>query len=181
VPGASQGGDSADVARDPDHVELGRIGGAFGVKGWVHLQSYTDPPEAILEYAGLRLVGPGGMERGVRIAEGRRQGRGLIARLEGIEDRDAAMALGQAVIVIDRALLPRTAPGEYYWHDLIGLEAVNLRGETLGRIDHFVEAPANPVMVVRGEREHWLPVVRRHLKSVDLAAGRVVVDWDPVD
>ena len=113
--------------------------------------------------------------------EGRRQGQNLVVRFEGIADRDAAQALARAVISIDREGLPGTAPGEYYWHDLIGLEVVNLQGESLGRIDHFVETPANAVMVVRGEREHWLPLVPKHLKSVDLEARRVVVDWDPAD
>lgn len=181
VPRASQGADPADVVRRADCVELGRIGGAFGVKGWVRLHSFTEPPEAILDYAGLRLVGPDGVEKGLRIAEAERHGRDLVVRLEGVGDRDAARSLAQAAIVIDRGLLPAAAPGEYYWHDLIGLEAVNLQGERLGRIDHFIDAPANPVMVVQGDREHWLPLVPKHLKSVDLAARRVVVDWDPVD
>jgi len=162
-------------------VELGRLGGAFGVKGWVRLRSFTEPPEAILDYEGLRLVGPDGVERGLRIAEAQRHGPEFVVRLEGVGDRDAARALAQAAIVVDRAQLPETRPGEYYWHDLIGLEAVNLQGETLGRIDHFIEAPANPVMVVLGDREHWLPLVPKHLKSVDLVARRVVVDWDPAD
>jgi 16S rRNA processing protein RimM len=181
VPGASKGGAAADVARNPGQVVLGRILGAFGVKGWVRLRSYTEPPEAILDYQDLRLVDAGGVHRGLSIVEGRRQGHELVARLDGVEDRDAAQALGQAQVVIDRALLPRTGPGQYYWHDLIGLDVVNLLGESLGRIDHFVETPANPVMVVRGEREHLLPLVPKHLKSVDLMARRVVVDWDPTE
>ena len=181
MPGASQGGEAAGAAQDPRRVELGRIAGAFGIRGWVRLISYTEPPEALLGYEGLRMVGPDGVPRDVGILEGRRQGTELVARLEGVADRDAAQALARAVIVIDRDRLPETAPGEYYWHDLVGLEAVNLEGRILGRIDHFVEAPANAVMVVRGEREHWLPLVPKHLKSVDLEARRVVVDWDPAD
>ncbi len=181
MPGASQGGEAAGAAQDPRRVELGRIAGAFGIRGWVRLVSYTEPPEALLRYEGLRMVWPDGVLRDVGIQEGRRQGQDLVARLEGIADRDAAQALARAVILIDRDRLPGTAPGEYYWHDLIGLEAVNLEGRSLGRIDHFVEAPANAVMVVRGEREHWLPLVPKHLKSVDLHARRVVVDWDPAD
>ena len=181
MPGASRGGESAGAAPDARCVELARVAGAFGIRGWVRLISYTLPQEALLGYQGLRMIGPDGVLRDVGILEGRRQGHDLVARLDGIADRDAAQALARAVIVIDRARLPGTAPGEYYWHDLIGLEAVNLQGQSLGRIDHFIEAPANPVMVVRGEREHWLPLVPKHLKSVDLEARRVVVDWDPAD
>lgn len=178
---ASQGAVPADAVRCAEPVELGRIGGAFGVKGWVRLQSFTEPPATILDYEGLRLVGPDGVERDLRIAEARQHGLDLVVRLEGIESRDAARALARAAIVIERGRLPGTAPGEYYWHDLIGLEAVNLQGQRLGRVEHFIDAPANPVMVVQGDREHWLPLVPKHLKSVDLMARRVVVDWDPVD
>jgi 16S rRNA processing protein RimM len=159
-------------------VELGRVLGAYGVKGWVRIRSYTTPPEAILDYDGLRLRPVAGAERSAVVLEGRSHGHDVVARLDGVPDRTAAEALGRAVLLVDRSSLPAAEPGQYYWRDLLDLEVWNLQGERLGRIEHFIEAPANPVMVVRGEREHWLPLVPKHLKSVDLAARKVVVDWD---
>ncbi|MGE3936930.1 MAG: ribosome maturation factor RimM [Rhodospirillaceae bacterium] len=174
-------GEPSAPVRDAGPVELGQVLGAYGVKGWVRIRSYTTPPEAILGYAGLRLRPVASPERSAIVLEGRRHGRDVVARLEGIADRDAAETLGRAVLVVDRSSLPPAEPGQYYWRDLLGLEVWNLQGEWLGRIDHFIEAPANPVMVVRGEREHWLPLVPKHLKSVDLAARKVVVDWETTE
>ena len=102
-----------------------------------------------------------------------------MARLDGVNDRDAAAALSHCEVCVPREELPPAGPGQYYWADLVGLEVVTTQGEPLGRLDHIVETPGNPVMVVAGDRERWLPLVPRHLKSVDLEAGRIVVDWDP--
>jgi len=76
--------------------------------------------------------------------------------------------------------LPPTAAQEHYRDDLLGFEVRNRDGVTLGRVSHFVEAPASAVMVVKGEREHWVPAVPRHLMKVDVARGEIEVDW-PAD
>jgi 16S rRNA processing protein RimM len=89
------------------------------------------------------------------------------------------MALARGELWMERRELPALGKGEYYRADLVGLEVVNQDDRPLGRVDHFLDLPANPVMVVSGEREHWVPLVPRHLRSVDLERGRIVVDWDP--
>jgi 16S rRNA processing protein RimM len=160
-------------------VTLGRIVGPFGVKGWVKVKSYTEPEEGILGYRAWRVDVPREGTRTLRPVEGRRHGRLVVARLEGVDDRDAAAALGHCEISVPRGDLPPAGDRQYYLADLIGLEVVNSEGRSLGRLDHFVQTPANPVMVVQGDRERWLPLVPRHLKSVDLDARRIVVDWDP--
>ncbi|HNS28836.1 MAG TPA: ribosome maturation factor RimM, partial [Steroidobacteraceae bacterium] len=101
-------------------------------------------------------------------------------RLVGVDSRDDAARLTGAVIEVEREALPDPGEKQHYWVDLIGLAVRNVEGEALGRVDHFVEAPANDVMVVRGEREHWVPVTPQHLVKVDRAAGTIVVDW-PAD
>src|ERR1700761_9708321 len=120
-------------------VELGRIGSPYGVLGWVHIQSFTDPPEGVLDYPvwGLRF-GPG-PQTSRRLVEGRVQGRGLVARLEGVADRDAAALLRGAMIEVLRSALPQPGKREYYRGDLIGFAVRNLEGVELGRLDHFVE------------------------------------------
>ena len=72
---------------------------------------------------------------------------------------------------------PKLAKGEYYRDDLVGFEVVNTDGVVLGRLDYFADLPAGAVMVVKGEREHWVPAAPRHLQKVDLAAKRLTVDW----
>ena len=170
---------SGPAGPDAPGVTLGRIAGPFGVKGWVKVRSYTEPEEGILRYREWHVELPRGGRRILRPLEGRRHGDVVVARLEGVDDRDAAASLGRCDVSVPRSALPPLAEGQYYRADLVGLEVVTMEGHPLGRLDHFVETPANPVMVVLGDRERWLPLVSRHLKSVDLDARRIVVDWDP--
>ncbi len=170
---------SQNAGREQDRVVLGRIAGPFGIRGWLKVISFTDPPEQILDYAVWRADLPGGDRRELRLAEGRRHGKGLAVRIEGIADRNGAEALGRPELWVERRELPALASGEFYRADLIGFEVVNLAGQTLGRVDHFLDLPANAVMVVSGERDRWVPVGGQQLFRVDAGQGRITVDWDP--
>ena len=163
-------------------VVLGRLGGPWGVKGWLKVESYTDPPAALLDYRLWHVAAAGGRWETVRLVGGRPQGAGrtLVVELEGIATPEAARAWGQREVATPRSQLPPTRAGEYYWDDLPGCSVTTLTGRNLGVISHFHAFPANPVMVVReGGAEHWVPLTPRHLKQVDVQARRVVVDWDP--
>jgi 16S rRNA processing protein RimM len=157
-----------------DSLELGRIGAPYGIKGWVHVQSFTNPPEKLLKYRSWSL-----RDSTVTVVEGRVQGNGLVARLEGIEDRDKAALLQGSMISVARSLLPKLRKREFYQADLVGLSVTNLEGVALGEVSHFVETPGGDVMIVRAGagQEHWVPATKEHLSKVDLAAGQVVVDW----
>jgi 16S rRNA processing protein RimM len=161
-------------------VELGRIGSPYGVLGWMHIQSFTDPPEAVLDYPVWELHLGAGPQASHRLAAGRLQGRGVVARLEGVTDRDAAALWRGAMIEIRRSALPPTAKREYYRGDLIGFAVRNLAGAQLGTLDHFVEGAAGALMVVNGTAEYWIPAVPQYLRKVDLEARFISVDW-PAD
>lgn len=158
-------------------VEMGRIGAPFGVKGWVHVEPFTTRPEALLEYATWSLKSRNGERSPREVAEGHAQGKGLVVRLQGVSDRDTAAKLRGCLVEIAREALPATGAREFYRADLVGLTVRNLEGEELGVLEHFVDAPANAVMVVRGAREHWLPVTPVHIREVRLDDGVIVVDW----
>jgi 16S rRNA processing protein RimM len=160
-------------------IQLGRVGAPFGVRGWVHVESHTQPPEGLLGYAqwSLRLASG---ERLVRqLLEGRPHGTGLVAHLEGVEERGAAAALTGAVIEVERARLQPLPEREFYRADLEGLRVRNLEGAQLGTVSHFVDGPSGAVMVTRdsGGREHWVLAAPPYLRRVDLAAGEIMVDW----
>ena len=161
-------------------VELGRIGSPFGVRGWLRVRSFTDPPEGLLEYPRWTVHLGSGERVQCRLLEGRSHGAGLIVRLEGIEARSAAGALRGAAVEVARADLPPAGERQFYRADLIGLRVRNLEGTDLGVVRHFVDAPANAVMVVQGDAQHWVPATPQHLRSVDLQAGLIVVDWPAV-
>jgi 16S rRNA processing protein RimM len=158
-------------------VVLGQVGGAFGVQGWVRIQSYTDPPANILKYERWQL-GRAGQWREVEVEDGKVTAKGVLAKLVGVETpEDARLATGSE-IAVTREELPKPAPGEYYWSDLEGLAAFGQNDQPLGRIEEFRATPAGTVVVIRGERQHWVPFVKERIVSVDLDAGCVVLDWD---
>jgi 16S rRNA processing protein RimM len=95
-----------------------------------------------------------------------------------VNDRDQAQTLRGAKVSVPRSELPQRDDKDFYRADLIGCEVVNLAGAVLGKVTHFVETPAQVLMVVRGEKERWVPAVPKHLRRVDLGARQVVVDWD---
>jgi 16S rRNA processing protein RimM len=158
-------------------IQLGLVGAPFGVRGWIKLRSHTDPPERLLEHRNLQ-IGREGAWRTFRIESTGKSGGQLTAKLVGVEDRDQAAALRGCAVCVPRAELPPRDDKDFYRADLIGCDVVNLAGTALGVVQHFVETPAQALMVVRGEQEYWVPAVPQHLRRVDLQARRVVVDWE---
>ena len=158
---------------DSRRIEVGRLGAAHGVRGWLRVQSFTDPPQRLFEWQRWRLQS--GTE--VNVLESRPQGNGWIARLEGVEERDAASRLTGQMILVEHEALPPTEGREHYRDDLVGFGVKNLEGVVLGVVDHFIDTPGNTVMVIQGERERLVPMTREHLRSVDKDARSLVVDW----
>ena len=148
------------------------------MRGWVRVFSYTEPRDNIVNYQPWYLKRQGQWQQR-ELAEGRRHGKGVVAHLQGCDDRNAAALLIGADIGVRRGQLPPVAAGEYYWSDLQGLEVVTLQGECLGTVDHLFETGANDVLVVKGEREHLIPFVPGHVvQDVDLDRRQIRVDWD---
>jgi 16S rRNA processing protein RimM len=160
-------------------IELGRLGAPFGIKGWLHVDSYTDPPDGLLKYCewALRLTSGERITR--RVATGRGHGRGLVVQLEGVASREGAAALTGAIVEVERAALPPAGERQYYRADLVGFPVRNLEGVALGTVSRFVDAPAGAVMVTRepGGREHWVLASPKHLRTVDVVQRIIVVDW----
>jgi 16S rRNA processing protein RimM len=151
--------------------------GVYGVKGWIKLESDTRPREAIFNYSPWRLGLKNGWEQRV-VRHGETRGNGLVARLDGIDDRDTAYSLIGTPIAIPRQELPGVAPGEFYWADLVGCRVVNQDGVEFGRIAGLMETGANDVLVVEGTRERLIPYIDKVIVSVDLAQQLVKVDWE---
>ena len=168
-----------DEAR-PRMVLMGRVLGAFGVRGELKVESFADPVGAILLYRPWTLRDARGAERTLDGVRGRETAKGVVASLPGVDDRDAAEAMRGTEILVPRSVLPPPAADEYYWVDLEGLRVVTLEGVDLGRVSHLVATGANDVLVVQGDRERMLPFVQPDfVKSVDFDAGVITVDWDP--
>ena len=160
-------------------VILGRVSGVFGVKGWLKVQSYTEPRDNVVGF-GAWTLRMNGVDRAFEVEDGHSHAGSVVAKLHGIDDCDRARDLVGADIVVVREQLPATAPGELYWTDLEGLEVRTTTGIVLGKVDHLLATGANDVLVLDSTPELLIPfVVDAVVKEVDLAAGLIVVDWSP--
>ncbi|MFD0727667.1 ribosome maturation factor RimM [Lysobacter brunescens] len=160
-------------------ILIGRIHGAFGVRGEVKLESMTEPQGNLVRYQPWILRDAAGREREVSGAKARPGGKGLIGTLPGIEDRDAAEALRGAELFVPRSALPPPKDGEFYWIDLEGLRVENLDGVDFGKAAFVFSNGANDVLVVRGDRERMIPWLRPDfVRELDFGAGRILVDWE---
>jgi 16S rRNA processing protein RimM len=160
-------------------ILVGRIPGAFGVRGELKLESFTEPKSAILQYQPWTLRDALGLERALAGVRGRETNKGLVVVFPDVGDRDGAEALRGSEVWVPRSALPPPKPGEYYWVDLEGLRVVNAEGVDFGVVSHLFSTGANDVLVARGDRERMIPFLEPdYVQSVDFDAGVVTVDWD---
>ncbi|MDD1644104.1 MAG: ribosome maturation factor RimM [Methylococcaceae bacterium] len=161
------------------HINVGRISGVFGIKGWVKVFSFTDARENILNYSPW-LLKKDSETKVVNVIDGNLQGKAVVAQLDGINDRDQAASLMGWDIFITPDQLPKVAKNEYYWSDLVGLAVETNLGIQLGTVDGLLETGANDVVIIKGERERAIPFLQgKTIINIDLDAGKMIVDWDP--
>jgi len=166
---------------DPSaRVVLGKVLGAFGIRGWVKIKPLSQDPESLLTQSEWSLVQRDKI-RDVRVEEVKEHGGAVLARLAGIDDRGVAESLTGAEVSVLREKLPQAAAGEYYWADLIGLAVCKVEGIGVGRVTGLIEAPAHDVLrVATGDEanpEQLIPFVEPIVRGVDVAGGTITVDW----
>ncbi|CAG7856783.1 hypothetical protein MCAMS1_01402 [biofilm metagenome] len=162
----------------PQQIQVGLISGVFGIKGWLKIASYTAPKDNILNYKPW-LLKKGNEEKTVKVIAGKLQGKGLIAQIDGINDRDQAQLLIGWAVYINHAQLPALKKGEYYWADLVGLEVENTDGIHFGKVESLIETGSNDILLVNGDKERAIPFLQgQTIQSIDLVAGKMIVDWD---
>lgn len=164
---------------DEHLVVVGRVAGVYGVKGWIKVVSYTEPRKNILTYRPWHLELAGRIEQ-VDPETGRIQGKGLVAHLAGVEDRDEAAGLIGANILVNREQFAPTDENEFYWSDLVGLQVLTVEGIALGVVESLLETGAKDVLVLQGDRRRLIPfAIGETVRQVDMEAATIIVDWDP--
>jgi 16S rRNA processing protein RimM len=181
-----------------DAVEIGHIQEPWGLHGWSHVHAISRGGDTLL-HARRWFLQPPASRAGARarpfdafegtvavtVAEVRWHGDGVVVRFDGVSDREAAQALRGARIFISRADFPPTTDAdEYYWVDLIGLQVVNREGVMLGVVEDLLPTGPHAVLCLRdgsGDAavERMIPFVAAYVDTVDLAARRITVDWQP--
>jgi 16S rRNA processing protein RimM len=165
---------------------LGKLGAVYGIKGWLKIHSFTEDPEAIFDYSPWSL-NLGGKLQTVSVTEWRRHNNGLIAKFDGVNDRDQAQAYVSAEVTVDSDSLPDLPEGEFYWKDLIGMSVVTNKGYDLGAVSDMMETGSNDVLVVKantkdafGKKERLIPFIEDQvIINVDVELKQIEVDWDP--
>lgn len=195
----SSGAQPSDPGFPADAVEVGRIAGAWGVKGAIKVHPYAADPQALFSSrrwflkppdgsgfrpsAGAGPTGPALVQRALppllKITQAREQAGLVVATAQDLADRDAAEALRGARVFVSRASFPTAGDGEFYWVDLIGLAVVNRDGAALGEVTGLLETGAQCVLRVQapGEAERLIPFVDAYVDEVDLPGRRIRVDW----
>ena len=151
---------------------MGRVAGAYGVRGWLKVAPGGGVSETLAAAAEWWIAG-----RAWAVNEARVHGATVVAKLGGLESREQAQALRGEEVQVRRDALPAVEEGHYYLDDLIGLEVVNGQGERLGVVQRMFSNGAQDVMEVAGERLHLMPWVPAVVKAVDLPGGRITVEW----
>jgi 16S rRNA processing protein RimM len=174
----------------PNKLVIGRISGVYGIKGWVKIHSFTDPIENFLAFDGYQLKRRNGLES-VEFDSGRKQGKSLVVHIKGVDDRNLAETYKGLEVVVEKDQLPSLAVGDYYWHQLQGLQVWCHDRETdgsdrvlLGTVDYLIETGANDVLVVKAcegsldKQERLIPYLLDDVVTrVDLAEGLIEVNW----
>lgn len=158
-------------------VPMGRVSGAFGIQGWVKIHPYSDDPANLVNLPRWWL-GQDESWREIEVTQWEVHGRAVVAKLRGVEDRDAAARLRGSEVAVPRESLPPAAEGEFYWSDLVGLAVLNSVGEALGMVSEVFSNGAQDVLRVQdGATVRLIPFVPAYVQEVQLEAGRIVVDW----
>lgn len=164
---------------------LGRVGAPYGIKGWVKLISFTQPRENLLDYRRFSARRLDGSETLLQMDDAKPHGKGLIGHFAGYDTPEAVRDLTNLELYVAAGELPQLADGDYYWYQLTGLNVWSTSGVWLGVLSNMLETGANDVMVVEpveGSIDDnrrlipWLP--DRVVVSVDIPAGKIVVDWE---
>jgi 16S rRNA processing protein RimM len=175
-----------DLAATPpdDLTQVGYVSGAFGVTGSIRVTPFSADADALQSAKTWWLDKP--VLHAVKVRTAKLHGGDVVAQLVGVVGRDAAEALKGAAVTIPRSEFPALPADEYYWSDLIGLEVVNLQGEALGHVTDMMDngvqsifriTPVADATAEAKAEERLIPYVDQYVKTIDLAAKKITVDW----
>ena len=171
-----------------DRIVVGHLTAVYGLKGWLKVRSYTEPPEQLFTYGPWLLNTAKGAETAT-VEHWQRHNKGFIVKMAGVNDRQQAKPLCSVAITIEKTQLAPLDAGQYYWHQLQGLRVIsqyNSEETDLGTVKELFPTGANDVLVVESDdrsidqRQRLIPyVVNQYVKMVDIDGGAIYVEWDP--
>lgn len=167
------------VKQSKEVVVVGSIGAPYGVKGWLKINSYTQPKKNIFSYKHW-LLQFSQRWQAIEVHDHFIRQNMLAIKIEACSTREQAKNYTHAKIGVYRAYFPKLEENEYYWSDLEGLTVVNQQGIILGNVKYLFETGSNDVMVVQGNKEYFIPYIPgTYVLAVKLSKNQIEVNWDP--
>ncbi|MGL5743181.1 MAG: ribosome maturation factor RimM [Legionella sp.] len=159
-------------------IVIARFGRPHGVKGFVTVHSFTEPRDNVLKYAVWHAFINNKWEP-IKLVRAEVQNKSIIVQIEGYPEREMAGRLTNIEIAISKEQLEELKPGEYYWHQLIGMNVINQQGQPFGKITEIIPTGANDVLVVEGDKKHLIPYLPgQFILDIDTNQQTITVDWD---
>jgi 16S rRNA processing protein RimM len=170
------------ISETDELIELGHIHGLYGVRGELKVYSHTDPHDQILHYHTWLIQRHNTWQEYV-IEAGKRSGKSVVVKLEGVDDREDSRRYLGAKVAIRRADLPALPAGEYYQFELLGFAVMNQHDEVLGTLHSFIETGSHDVMeVVAGRTRELIPYTPGiHVVEIQAVEKTIRVNWDSPD
>lgn len=169
------------MKKNTAYIVIGKIGSTYGVRGWLKIHSYTEYNATILDYKSWYLIDDTTPALTVSVEKGQVHGKGIIAKLAGINTPEAARLFTGKTIAIARSQLPALKNNEYYWSDLVGLTIINKNGEVYGSVSYLIATGSNDVLIIKDNdnKEHAIPYLFGNtIIRVDLVKKEIHVDWE---
>lgn len=165
------------MSRPEDLIQVGRVLGAYGVKGWIRIDPFGGDASVLMNKPAIWFDNS---QTSQAISQIKVHSSALVAQLADVSDRDVAQALRGNGIWVGRADFPEPEDDEYYWVDLVGCAVRTEAGAALGEVIRIEDHGADPVMRIEaGKRVRLIPFAPAMIVNVDIKAGEIVVDWDP--
>jgi 16S rRNA processing protein RimM len=164
--------------KQEDWIIVGRFGRPHGIKGLVSVNSFTEPRDNILSYSDWHAF-INKCWQPVKILSVHIHNKAIVAQIEGYPERELVARLTNVDIAIHRDQLAPLDPGEYYWHQLVGMKVINQAGLSFGEVVEVMPTGSNDVLVVQGEKKHLIPYLPgRFVVDVNNTNKIITVDWD---
>ncbi|WP_131783596.1 ribosome maturation factor RimM [Legionella gresilensis] len=163
-----------------DWVIVGRFGRVHGIKGFISVNSYTEPLTNILNYQGWHAY-INKVWQPIKLLDAEVTTKYVLVKVEGFSERELAMNLTNCDIRVHKEQLPKLESGEFYWHELLGLEVVNQQGNNFGKVVGILPTGSNDVLVVQGNenKQYLIPyLLGRFIVDINLKEQRIITDWD---
>lgn len=164
--------------KNRDWVIVGRFGRPHGIKGFVKVLSFTEPADNILQYhdwhANIK-----NQWQPLKILQVEVNDKFILVQVEGYQEREQAAYLTNVDIAVKHEQLPELQAGEYYWHQLIGMQVVNQEGIDYGQVVEVFATGSNDVLVVMGDKRRLIPYLPGQVVlDVNDTKRVITVDWD---